>query len=237
MATYKVKLLRKETIADGTMAFYFEKPAGFTYRAGQYVNIILIDPAETDGEGSSRNFSLASAPYEPELMVATRLRNTAFKRALAALPVGGELELEGPYGSFTLPKDPSKTAVFLAGGIGATFVRSITKQAVHEGSQHTQLFLYANRSPHEAVFMDEFSALSQQHQNFLFVPTMTQSEPGWTGEQGRITIDMLKKHVDDVAMAVYYLSGSAAMIVAMRTMLVAAGVNKFNIRSDQFIGY
>ena len=77
MPIYKVKLQRKEEIADGTMAFYFEKPKGFEFKAGQFGDFTLIDPAETDAEGNTRGFSLASAPYEDFLMFATRMRDTA----------------------------------------------------------------------------------------------------------------------------------------------------------------
>jgi len=41
-----------------------------------------------DSEGNTRGFSIASAPYEDFIMVATRLRNTAFKRVLKSIPLG-----------------------------------------------------------------------------------------------------------------------------------------------------
>ena len=62
------------------MAFHFDKPAGFVFKAGQFGDFTLINPRETDAEGNIRGFSLASAPYEPDLMFATRMRDTAFKR-------------------------------------------------------------------------------------------------------------------------------------------------------------
>src|SRR5690242_7897259 len=96
-----VKLIRKEPVADGTMAFHFEKPAGFEFRAGQFGDITLLNPPETDSEGDTRGFSIAAAPYEPDLMFATRLRDTAFKRVLRNLPDGSEVKLDAPYGDFT----------------------------------------------------------------------------------------------------------------------------------------
>lgn len=51
-----VKLIKKETIADGTMAFHFSKPDGFEFRAGQFADYTLIDPPETDAEGNIRGF-------------------------------------------------------------------------------------------------------------------------------------------------------------------------------------
>ena len=40
----KVKLIRKEVVAQGTMAFHFAKPPGFEFRAGQFAEFALIDP-------------------------------------------------------------------------------------------------------------------------------------------------------------------------------------------------
>lgn len=77
MPLYEVQLTRKEDIAEGTMAFHLEKPNGFEFRAGQFCDITLHDPLETDEEGNVRGFSLTHAPYEEDLMVAT-LRTEEF---------------------------------------------------------------------------------------------------------------------------------------------------------------
>lgn len=53
------------------MAFRFEKPASFKFTPGQFIDVTLLDPPETDTEGNSRGFSIASAPYEEFIMVAT----------------------------------------------------------------------------------------------------------------------------------------------------------------------
>ena len=102
MPIYKTKLESRQNIAAGTMAFHFEKPEGFTYKAGQFADYTLINPSETDAEGNTRGFSLASAPYEDDLLLAPRMRDTAFKRVLKNMELGTELTLDAPYGSFAL---------------------------------------------------------------------------------------------------------------------------------------
>jgi len=82
MPKYETTFTRSETVAEGTMAFHFAKPAGFAFKPGQSMNVSLIDPPETDGKGNARSFSIVSAPHEGELVVATRMRDTAFKRVL-----------------------------------------------------------------------------------------------------------------------------------------------------------
>jgi ferredoxin-NADP reductase len=129
VAKYEIKLKTRKEVATGTMAFHFEKPAGFTFIAGQAGDFTLHHPPETDKEGNKRSFSLACAPYEDDLMIATRMRDTAFKRSLKSIPVGTKLSLEAPWGELTLHKKHSIPAVFLTGGIGITPVRSIVLEA------------------------------------------------------------------------------------------------------------
>src|SRR5438105_1390097 len=99
---YTPTLSGREEIAEGTMAFHITKPADFQFRAGQAIDLTLIDPPETDAEGNTRAFSLSSAPFENELVIATRMRDTAFKRVLRRAPLGMSFKVEGPSGSFVL---------------------------------------------------------------------------------------------------------------------------------------
>lgn len=128
MPIYKTKLKSKQEIAAATMAFHFEKPEGFAYKAGQFADYTLVNPSETDAEGNTRGFTLASAPYEDDIMLATRMRDTAFKRVLKTMKIGTEITLDAPYGSFTLHNNTQIPAVFLTGGIGVTPARSIVLQ-------------------------------------------------------------------------------------------------------------
>ena len=89
-------------------------------------------------------------------MVATRMRDTAFKRALRAIPIGTSVKVSAPMGSFTLHRDSSKPAVFLAGGIGITPIRSIIGWATEERLPHNLYLFYSNRTPEEAAFADRF---------------------------------------------------------------------------------
>ena len=53
-------------------------------------------------------------------MVATRLRDTAFKRELQRMPIGSTVRMEGPFGKLVLHSDQTRPAVLVAGGIGIT---------------------------------------------------------------------------------------------------------------------
>ena len=59
-----VKLKSRREVAERTIEFEVEKPSGFEFKAGQYAEIALLDPAETDAEGNARVFSIITAPDE-----------------------------------------------------------------------------------------------------------------------------------------------------------------------------
>lgn len=238
MPKHVIKLVDKEEIAKDTMAFEFEIPEDFEYRAGQTGYFTLIDPAETDEEGNSRTFSFTHAPAENKLAIATRLRDSAFKRVLKDLPVGSEIKCNAPFGTFTLHNNESKPAVFLIGGIGITPIRGMIADATHQKTAHQITLLYSNRNPEDAPFMDDLKELAKNNENFNFVPVMTKaSSDEWDGEKGHIDIDMLKRHVKDINAPIYYLAGPANMVQAMYQLLVDAGVDEDNIRAEEYSGY
>lgn len=237
---YHVALKKRQEIAKGTMAFYFERPAGFTFKAGQFIDLSLPNLSASDPQGHTRALTLASAPSEQQLMVATRLRDTAFKRMLAEMPLETTIDLEGPFGQFTLPADDSRTIVFLAGGIGITPFRSMLVEAAHNTFPHRLILMYSNRRPEDAAFLGELQALQKDNAHFTCIGTMTSPNGDtetWEGETGRIDQGMLRKYVKETESAMYYVVGPPAMVDGLRKMLESAGIHKTNIRAEEFVGY
>jgi ferredoxin-NADP reductase len=240
MPKYETTFTRSETVAEGTMAFHFAKPAGFKFTAGQSMNVSLIDPPETDAKGNARTFSIVSAPHENELVIATRMRDTAFKRVLKSMPAGGRVGLRGPAGLFTLDPADARPAVFLAGGIGITPFMSMSRQAAHDRLARDIWLFYSNRRPEDAAFLDELTALPRRNPRYRFVGTMVEmakSSRPWSGETGFLDRAMLERHLKDLSAFVYYMAGPPGLVEAMRKMLTEAGVKEDAIHTDEFFGY
>lgn len=240
MSKFKVKIIDKKYIAEGTKSFYFKKPEGFEFKAGQFLDITLINPPETDAEGNTRAFSIASAPYEQYLMIATRMRDTAFKRVLDKIPFEQEVEIDGPLGSFTLHNDSSRSVVFIMGGIGITPARSIVLEASKNKLPHKLYVFYSNRRPEDAAFLDELINLEKENSNYKFIGTVTNMEKSnlkWDGETGYITKMMLEKYIPEITKSIFYLAGPSAMVGAMRKMLEDSGIDSDNIKTEEFSGY
>ena len=225
------------------MAFYFERPEGFAYRAGQRALLSLLDAKEFDGFGLTRTFTFASAPHEPELMIATRLRDTAFKRTLQTAAPGLRVRLEQPEGHMTLHEDAGRPAVFIAGGIGITPFRAIVHDAAHLRLPHRLWLFYSNRRPEDAPFLGELRALERDNPRYRFVPTMTDaaaSELPWNGETGAINAALLERHLgalSGTAAPIYYVAGPQAMVISLENLLDDLGVAEDDVRDERFYGY
>lgn len=240
MPVFNAKLNKKEEVANGTIAFYFEKPESFKYQAGQHINVTLIDPPETDDEGTTRIFSLASAPYEKDLMVATRIRETAFKKIFKNIVPGNEVEVYGPSGNFILHKDGSRPAVFLAGGIGITPFFSMIKQGLNDKLAQKFFLFYSNRKPEDAAFLEGLKELEKENKKFKLIATMTEMDKldsSWKGDLGYIDEKMLKKYISSLKSPIYYIAGPPPMTMAMQKMLESAGIEAESIHYENFFGY
>jgi len=240
MPPYKAKLKAQKTLCADTTAFYFEKPEELKFQPGQFFNFTLLKPDGTDLDGDTRALSIASAPHERNLMVATRLRTTAFKRTLNSLPLDSELLLQGPYGGMTLPRNTTRPAVLLAGGIGITPFRSFVWSEAELLSARTILLFYSVRVPAEAAFLEELREMEQYNTRYKLICTVTQPEKAkipWQGEAGRISIEMLRKWIPDLSVPIYYIAGPPNMVDGARQMLINSGIVEEDIRAEEFYGY
>ena len=240
MSALESRLLGSEVIAERTRAFHFARPAGFAFKPGQAIDLLLERGTTPAQEASRHTFSVASAPFEDQLTIATRLRDSDFKRALGKLTAGAAVSLEGPFGSLLLHGDARRPAVLIAGGIGITPYMSILRQAERDQSSRRLVLLYANHRPEDSAWLGELQALERRMPGFRLLPVMTamnRSSQPWAGLCGRIDAAMLRGILAELSQPVCYATGSPPMVAAMRSALNEAGVGDDDIRSEEFHGY
>lgn len=236
----RAKLVERKEVADRTLAFRIAPETGaVAFEPGQVCELTLIDPLFPDDIGNSRIFSIASSPLEGQYLFATRLTGSAFKRSLAEGPLGLEMEVEGPYGDFTLHADASRPAILLAGGIGITPFRGMVADIVGRKSERRVTLVYSNRTASSVAFLDDFERWERERQHFRLVATLTSPKAGepWRRETGRIDRGFLERHLPGSEAAVWYAVGPDAFVGAMEALLREAGVPPDSVRTETFSGY
>ena len=233
----KATVAEKREVAKGTLLVLFAVDGYPDYRPGSYFWVELPDRGHQDEKGLRRHISLVTSPTETGVVgLATRLRDTAFKRTLAELEVGDEVAVEEPKGSFLLPEDTSVDYVFIAGGIGITVFRSMLRYIADEGLPYRVTLVYSNRDRESAAFLDELEELERRIGGLRVVLTMTDEE-GWEGESRRIDADMLREQLGDLDGKRFLVAGPPPMAEGVSESLLAAGVPEERVLTDGFSGY
>ena len=235
----KARLAEKREVAKGTLLAVFDLLGEeVDFRPGQYFFVTLLDPPYEDDKGPRRHISVVTSPTERGVLgLCTRLRDTAFKRSLAELPLGAEVEVEPRKGRFVLPEETSRPYVFIAGGIGITVFRSMLRYIADEALPYRVTLLYSNRNQAETAFLDELRELEASLPDFRLVLTMT-DDPAWDGETRRIDAGFFRDYLGDRLNEVTYMvAGPPGMVRAMKEALAEAGAADEHVVADSFSGY
>jgi ferredoxin-NADP reductase len=233
------QIKEKREVAKGTLFVTFDLLGrDVHFEPGQYFFVTLPDIGYQDEKGLRRHITVVTSPNERSILgLCTRLRDTAFKRTLAELPVGADVEVEEPKGSWVLPRETDRPYVFIAGGIGITVFRCMLRYIAEEGLPHRVTLVYSNRDRESAAFLDELAELERGNPNLRVVLTMTE-DPGWEGETRRIDADVLRDHLDeDLGSFIYLIAGPPAMVESTEEVLRAAAVPEEQVHPERFSGY
>lgn len=235
----RAQIKEKREVAKGTLLVTFDllgEAVDFT--PGQYFFVTLPDVGHQDDKGLRRHITVVTSPNETGVLgFATRMRDSAFKRSLRELPVGADVEVEPPKGSFALPDDASRPLVFVAGGIGITVFRSMLRFIQEEGLSFRVTLIYSNRDRESTAFLDELQDLERENANLRLVLTMTQ-DPGWQGETRKIDSEFFRDHLgENLDENTFLVAGPPAMVEGMQEALAEAGVDEKNVIAERYSGY
>lgn len=233
----KATVAEKREVAKGTLLVLFAVDGYPDYRPGSYFWVELPEGEDTDEKGLRRHVSLVTSPTEEGVVgLTTRLRDTAFKRTLAQLEVGDEVDVEEPKGSFLLPEDMDVDYVLVAGGIGITVFRSMLRYVADEQLPYRVTLVYSNRDRESAAFLDELEDLERRIGGLRVVLTMT-DEADWTGETRRIDAEVLRDLLGGLEDRQFLVAGPPEMTQAVVDSLHGAGLPEDRVLADKFSGY
>ena len=235
----RARITEKREVAKGTLLVTFDLLGQeVDFAPGQYFFVTLPDVGHQDERGLRRHITVVTSPNEKGVLgFATRMRESAFKRSLSELPVGAEVEVEPPKGTFALPEDASRPLVFVAGGIGITVFRSMLRYIHEEELPYRVTLVYSNRDRESAAFLDELHDLEKESPNLRLTLTMTQ-DPRWEGETRKIDSQFFKDYLgEDLNQYTFLVAGPPAMVEGVQRALDAAGVMEENVIAERYSGY
>ena len=234
----KAKIIDKKEIAKGTLWVKYDLLGKkIDFKPGQFFYIDLIKPPYNDLKGSHRHFTIVNSPDENGIIeMTTRIRESAFKKSLFELPIGSEVEIQGPDGNFILPDDTSTPLVFITGGIGITPIISMLRFIQKNKLLYKVTILYSNNDEKSTAFLEELQSCAKENPKINIVLIMTE-EPDFQGEHRLIDIQFIKEYVPDWQSAIFMLSGPPGMVKAIFNELKKLGVDKKKIKLEEFIGY
>jgi ferredoxin-NADP reductase len=235
---YLLELVSKKEIGSGGV-YDFAFAAGgksIDFRPGQYMEWTLAHP-DSDSRGNRRYFTIAASPTESEIHLGVKFPAGAdgttvstYKKKMLALEPGERLMLAGQLaGDFTLPHDPDRKLVFIAGGIGITPFRSMIKYLSDHDERRDIVLLYSNREATEVAYREIFDEATKTiGLKTIYIATET-------GQ--RIDAAFIEREIPDYRARMFYISGPRAMIVAFEKTLHDMAVPRSHIKTDFFPGF
>lgn len=235
------KIIDKKLVATGTLQVTFEVMEPFSFIAGQYCFVTLPNLLYPDERGGRRHFSIVNSPNEKGIItIATRLRDSGFKKTLNELPIGSGVNLGPITGVFTLPDDTQRPLVFIAGGIGITPYMSMLRYVSEEKLPYNITVIYSNRDKDSTAYLEELQnyppSLRGPATNYQLILTMT-DDPNWQREKRKVDAKFIKEYFPNVNENLYFVVGPPAMVDAVQRALLEAGVDIENIKIENFTGY
>lgn len=213
--------LGKTHETDSIVSFYFEKPDGYTFEAGQSTKLCLNgDPGDKE---MARTMSFCSAPSESELMFTMHIDSgSVFKTKLLELKPGDVVDLRNPRGEFVLPERFSKL-YFIAGGVGITPFMSMFRELEINESELLKNIAFYHVSSGKFIFEEEYSKLPIHSAAANF-------------DEMRSQLEAHQEHLSSCG-NLFYISGSPRFVIGVRKILQGIGVDKEKIKLDSFAGY
>ena len=204
------------------------------------------------GEETIRAYSMANYPEEKGIImlnvrIATPPPNNPnvppglMSSYIFDLKPGDECVISGPFGEF-FAQETDKEMVFVGGGAGMAPMRShIFDQFRRIKTDRKVTFWYGARSKREMFYVDDFDTNQKENPNFKWYCALSDALPedDWDGYTGFIHNVLYENYLKDHPNpedCEYYLCGPPIMNVSVINMLLDLGVEREDIRLDDFGG-
>jgi len=209
-------------------------PIPFGFLPGQFLTLTVAQESKT----VKRSYTIASSPTQcgyVELTIKREDLGVVSRHLHDQIREGDLLQVSTPQGYFTFTGAEADGVVLIGGGVGITPLMSVIRYLTDRAWSQDIYLLYCCRSTGDFVFREELEYLQRRHPTLHVVATMTRAEgTTWMGPTGRLTRELLAQTVPDLPRRRIHLCGPAAMMDAVRAILLDLGVPRDRIKTEAF---
>ncbi len=224
----KIPLVVKKAVSlhDTAMSIFFERPIGFEYEPGDWIDVNFEDGNPRGGI----TYSLSSSPTEALLVITFKRGISPFKQRLQSLEMGDTMFISQYGNDYGFHLKENRSSVLIAGGVGIAPFRSMLKEMIDTNNKNDVQLLYLNKE-RSYIFADEIEDWKKQLPNIRvhYIDT---------NELSRKKREKLLLELIDTQAHHYFIAGPEGMVDATEHLLIDhLNVPVRNIRIDSFGGY
>jgi len=192
-----------------------------SFTPGQFVFVALGGA----GGWERHPFSVSSSPSDSRLEVTIKASGDYTRELYDKLRPGVPAKLAGPFGGFDY-RAGGRDQIWIAGGIGVTPFLSWTR-SIDGRFDRSVDFYYSVAHADDAVYLDEFRAVSDRHPSLRVHLVCADAD-------GMLTPDQVIRAVPSGTSPWVYMCGPPPMMKAFSAGLHRHGISKSRVRWEQF---
>ncbi len=218
------RLTAIETETHDTKTFRFELPPDATL--DMLPGDFLYVHAMISGKQVKRPYTPSSLPGTTGFFDLTvkRYEDGTVSKYVHDQHLGDKVLMSGPNSGGHWVDGMAKQVGFIAGGTGITPMISIIRWILTKGNKAELFLIFANKTEADIIFRQEWEQALREHRNFHCYHILEQPPPGWPDGTGRLTTDILKRHLPAPSPdTCIFLCGPPPMVDALETTLKELG--------------
>ncbi len=196
-----------------------------SYKTGQFACVSFVNGAVGK---EAHPFSMISHQCENEISFAIKILGD-YTSTLDKLKTGDMAQIKGPHGTFADKfLETKKDSIFIGGGIGmAPFVSMAKEVSRRKDFGRKVSMFYCTKYKRDACFDEELREISKNSLDCCYLNKCSR-------ENGRLSVIEIVGNISDIKNTLVFICGPTRMSAPLIKSLVAEGVVKQNIVTEEF---
>lgn len=223
--SYQLMAITQYTHDTKTFRFSLPAQATLDMLPGDYLYV----HATINGKSVKRPYTPSSLPGITGHFDLTvkRYETGLISKYLHEQKVGDSVLMSGPNQGGHWVDGMAKKVGFVAGGTGITPMISIVRWILTQRLDAELFLVFANKTEVDIIFREEWDRNVREHSNFHCYHVLEQPPVGWSQGIGRITDDILRRHLPPAdSETVIFLCGPPPMVDHLEASLKGLGYSE-----------